>query len=296
MHVLSDVLLVGSRDYLSFAVLNTVSADPFRIQDVAIGSGQGPISHQGMITAKTQRAAWWAQSGIYSLEGQQGEVIKEWTSIIKPYITGLSDSRREYAMAGYDSKLDIGFWSVSESGQSAHNKVIAVNFSTNEIFLWTLSRNALGRRIVSGEQRLIGGGYTGFFYNENDTSVFTGSADDATAVIDADVITPRHHCGDPARVKIFYGLKVTFDKQSTSEAVTLQWRLNDASTWNSFAASPYTVTGTAGDVTQKFFPLSKAGTHIQFRFRCNNSGEIFRIQSYSLVYKVIHGGLVVPSI
>ena len=295
MRVLSDVCLVGGRDYLSFMVLTTSSTAPFRVQDVAIGSGQGPISHQGMIIVKGQRAAWIGQSGIFSLEGQQGEVIRERTQVIKPYINGLSESRREFSVAGYDAELDIGMWAVSESGQSTHNKVIGVNFSTGEVYLWTLSRNAFSTRIVSGEQRLIGGGYIGKFYNENQTGTFVGNADDATAAIDADIITPRHHCGDPSRVKIFAGVKIVFDQQGTSEAVTIQYRLNDASTWVSFAASPYTVTGTAGDVTQKYLPLMKAGTHLQLRFRDVNSGQAFRIQKYSIVFKVLTPGLVIPT-
>lgn len=292
MRVLSDVMLIGSRDYLSFAVLTNNSSDPFRIQDVAIGAGQGPISHQGMITCSQQRAAWWAQTGIFSLEGSQGEVIKDWTKVIRPYINDLSESRREYVSAGYDPYLDIGMWAVSESGQTAHNKVIGVNFTTGEVYIWTLTRNAFSPRIVSGEQRLIGGGLVGLFYNENQTGTYVGNADDATAAIDADVISPRHHCGSPTLVKLFGGIKITFDQQGTSEAVTVQYRLNDASSWTSFAASPYTVTGTAGDVNQKFFPLMKAGTHLQLRFRDANSGQAFRIQKYAILWKSLHPALV----
>lgn len=296
MKVLSDIMLVGSRDYLSFIVLNTVGSDPFRTQDVAIGAGQGPISHQGMITCSNQRAAWWGQTGIFSLEGSQGEVIKEWTKSLRPYITNsLSESRRIYSVAGYDAETDIGLWAVSETGQSAHNRVIAVNFSTGENYLWTLSRNAFATRIVSGAQVLQGMGYVGKFYNENQIGTLVGNADSATTAIDADIITPRHHCSEPSYVKLFAGVKVVFDYQGSSEAVTVQYRLNDSSTWVSFADSPYTVTNTAGDVCQKFFPLFKAGTHLQLRFRDANSGQAFRIQKYILVYKLLHPGLVVPT-
>jgi len=47
--------------------------------------------------------------------------------------------------------------------------------------------------------------------------------------IDADIITPRLHCQQPTLRKLFAGVKVTFDQQGTSEAVTVQYRLNDAS-------------------------------------------------------------------
>lgn len=289
---ISDVCLVGSRDYLSFLVLNTIGSNPFRIQDIPVGAGTGPISHQSMISAGAQRAAWAAASGVFSLEGNQGEVTREWTSFTKPFWNSLNQSRLEFISAGYDSKTDIGCFAVSESGQTKHNKVLGINFTTKENYIWTLTRNAFATRIVSGEQRLIGGGYVGKFYNEIQTSVFTGNADDATGIIDADVFTPRHHCGYPGVNKVFAGIKVWFDKQGTSEAVTLQYRLNDASTWEDFDASPYTVTGTAGDVDCKFFSLMKAGKNLQIRFRDANTGQAFRIQKYSIMYKLQEPGLV----
>ena len=292
--VLSDVMLVGSRNYLSFVVRNTIGSDPFRQQDIAIGGGQGPVSHQGMITVSKQRAAWAATSGIFSLEGQEGEVIKERTPYLRLYWKSLNQARLEFVSAGYDSKTEIGVWAVSESAQTTHNKVVGVNFATGENYIWTLGRNAFTTRLVSGDQRLVGGGFTtGKIWNEVQTSVFTGNVEDASAAIDADVMTPRHHCGDPTRVKLFLGVKVTFDPQGTSEAVTVQYRLNDATSWTSFASSPYSVTGT--DVKQKYFPLVKSGTHLQLRFRDANSGQAFRVQKYSLVFKSITPGYVVPT-
>src|SRR3990167_7457976 len=296
MLVLSDLAMAGSRNYLSFIVRNTVGSDPFRQQDVAIGGGQGPVSHQGMVRVSKQGAAWAATAGIFSLEGQQGEIIKERTPYLRPYWKGLNTDRYEFISAGYDTATEIGLWAVSESGQTAHNKVIGVNFATGENYIWTLSRNAFATRLVSGEQRLVGGGFTtGKVFNEVRASVFTGNIEDAAGIIDGDIITPRHHCNQRSRVKLFEGIKVNFDQQGTSEAVTVQWRLNDASTWNSFADSPYTVPGTAGEVRQKYFPLMKAGTHLQLRFRCNNSGQVFRIQGYILVFKILTDGVVVPT-
>lgn len=288
----SDYCLVGSRDYLAFLVITPAASKPFAIQDVPLGSSQGPLSHQGIITT-AQRAIWLAQNGVFGIEGSRGEVVKEWTKPIKPYMNTLDEDRREFCVAGYDPETNIACFAVSEDGQAAHNKVIGINLQTSENYIWTLTRNAFANRIVSGEQRLVGGGLVGRFYNEIQTAVFTGNADDATAAIDADVITPRHHCGQPSLVKLFAGVKVTFDPQGTSEAVTVQYRLNDSTTWVSFAASPYSVTGT--DVKMKFFPLMKTGTHLQLRFRDANSGQAFRITKYVIVFKVFAPGLVVPT-
>ncbi|KKL64819.1 hypothetical protein LCGC14_2161180, partial [marine sediment metagenome] len=204
---ISDFCIIGSRDYLSFLALTPTAAAPFAVQDVPIGAGEGPLSHQGMIQAGGQRVAWMAQSGIYSLEGAQGEVTKEWTSNIRPFIEAMSESRREFTVAEFDTVSQIGVWAVSESGQSKHNKVIAVNFSNGEVYIWTLSRNAFARRIISGEQRIQGMGYVGKLYNEIQTSILIGNADDATAAIDADIITPRHHLGNPTQKKLFFGIR-----------------------------------------------------------------------------------------
>lgn len=288
----SDYCLVGSRDYLAFLIITPTASKPFGIQDVPLGASQGPLSQQGIV-AMAQRAMWMGQNGIYSLEGTRGEVLKEWTHNIRPYINGLSESRREFTVAGWDPETEVACFAISESGQATHNKVIGVNLKTGEVYIWTLSINAMANRIVSGEQRLLGGGYVGLFRNLMQTGTFTGNADDASAAIDADVITPRHHCGNPSLVKLFGGVKVTFDPQGTSEAVTVQYRLNDATSWTSFAASPYSVTGT--DVKQKFFPLMKAGTHLQLRFRDANSGQAFRITKYALMFKNLHPALVSPS-
>ena len=289
---ISDFCIVGGRDFLELMAINTVGSNPFRRQEVPGGVGKGPMSHQGMITAQ-QRVAWAAISGIFSLEGAQGEVLKEWTAPIKTYWTGLEQSRMEFISAGYDQENDIGCFAVTPSGGTSHTRVVAINFSRpNENYIWTLTRNAFANRIVSGQQRLIGGGLGGKFYNEIRTSVFTGNADDAAGTIDADAFTPRHHCGLPGIRKLFAGIKVTFDQQGTSEAVTVQYRLNDESSWSSFAASPYTVAGTAGDFNQKFFPLMKAGTLLQIRFRDANSGQAFRVTKYSIMYKELEAGLV----
>src|SRR3990167_982764 len=292
MRRLSDFCIVGGRDYIELLGLTPTFERPFGRQEVAGGIGKGPLSHRGMIVCD-QRCVWNSASGIISLEGSQGEVLKDWTTHIKPYYTGsLDQDRLRFCAAGYDPKTDIGCWAVSETGQTTHNKVIAINFKRGEIYIWTLSRNAFANRIVSGEHRLIGMGYVGLFRNEIQTAVFTGNADDASAAIDADIFTPRHHCQLPGIKKLFAGIKIWFDQQGTSEAVTVQYRLDDASAWSSFSASPYTVAGTAGDVDPEFFPLMKAGKNLQVRFRDAISGQAFRILKYALLFKILEPGLV----
>ena len=288
---ISDFLIVGGRDFVEFLGLTPAAAKPFGRQEVPGGIGKGPMSHQGMLNAQ-QRVAWPAISGVFSLEGSRGEVLREWTSPIKPYWTSLEQSRLEFVVAGYDPISDVGCFAVTTAGGTTHNRIIAINFTTGENFIWTLSRNAFANRVVSGEQRLIGGGYVGLFRNEIRTDVYTGNADDAAGAIDADTFTPRHHCGNPSIKKLFAGIKITFDQQGTSEAVTVQYRLNDASSWSSFSASPYTVIGTAGDVNQKFFSLMKAGTHLQLRFRDNTSGQAFRVTKYTIMYRELDPALV----
>src|SRR3990167_309606 len=289
MRRISDFMIVGGRDFIEFMALNTIGSNPFRRQEVPGGVGKGPISHQGMIIAQ-QRVVWPAMSGIYSLEGSQGEVLREWTKPIKPYWTSLEQSRMEFIVAGYESKHDIGCFAVTPSGGSSHTRVVAVNFSRpNECYIWTLTRNAFANRVVSGEQRLIGGGLVGKFRNEIQTSVFTGSADDAAAAIGADVQTPLHHCGLPGINKLFLGVKVWFVNQSTSEAVTLNWRTDTNDSFTAFGESPYTVTSSDKPT---FFPLSKAGTGLKVEFKDVSTGQAFRVSKYSIVYKILDHALV----
>ena len=286
---ISDFAIIGGRDFIELMAVNTIGSNPFRRQEVPGGVGKGPISHQGMIVAQ-QRVVWPAISGIYSLEGAQGEVLREWTKPIKPYWTSLEQSRMEFIVAGYDSKHDIGCFAVTPSGGSSHTRVVAVNFSRpNECYIWTLTRNAFANRVVSGEQRLIGGGLVGKFRNEIQTSVFTGSADDAAAAIGADVQTPLHHCGLPGINKLFLGVKVWFVNQSTSEAVTLNWRTDTNDSFTAFGESPYTVTSSDKPT---FFPLSKAGTGLQVEFKDVSTGQAFRVSKYSVVYKILDHALV----
>lgn len=288
MKRISDFMIVGGRDFIEFMALTPSSSTPFRRQEIPGGIGKGPMSHQGMISAQ-QRVVWPAISGIYSLEGSQGEVLREWTQAIKPYWTGLEQSRMQYVSAGYDPTSDIGCFAVTTSGGSVHNRIVAVNFKRGECYIWTLSRNAFANRVVSGQQRLIGADRIGLFYNEVQTAVYTGSTNDATTAILADIITPLHHCGSPNIKKLFAGIKVWFVNQSTSEAVTVQWRTDTNNSFAAFAASPYTVTSSD---KPKFFPLMKAGVGLQIEFKDVNSGQAMRIAKYSILYRLLDPALV----
>ena len=285
---ISDFLIVGGRDFVEFLGLTPAASKPFGRQEVPGGIGKGPMSHQGMINAQ-QRVVWPAVSGIYSLEGSRGEILKEWTVPIKPYWTSLEQTRLEFIVAGYDPSSDIGVWAVTPSGGTQHTRVVAVNFTKGECYIWLLTRNAFANRVVSGQQRLIGGGYAGKFRNEVRTDVFTGSADDASTAINADVQTPLHHCGLPGVKKLFVGVKVWFVNQSTSEAVTLNWRTDTNNAFAGFSASPYTVTSSD---KPKFFPLSKAGTGLQIEFKDVNRGQAFRVSKYAIVFKLLEPALV----
>src|SRR3990167_2194987 len=288
MRRISDFMIVGGRDFIEFMALNTIGSNPFRRQEVPGGVGKGPMSHQGMVSAQ-QRVVWPAMTGIYSLEGSQGEVLREWTAPIKPFWTGLEQSRMQYICAGYDPASDIGCFAVTTSGGSVHDRVVAVNFKRGENYIWTLNRNAFANRVVSGQQRLIGADRIGLFYNEVQTTVYTGSTNDATTAIAADIITPLHHCGSPNIKKLFAGIKVWFVNQSTSEVVTVQWRTDTNNSFAAFSASPYTVTSSD---KPKFFPLMKAGVGLQIEFKDVNSGQAMRVAKYSIMYRLLEPALI----
>lgn len=282
----SDICMVGKLNNVFVLAVTQAFAKPYAVRELPGGRGRGPVGHQA-ITEGDGRLFWVGQNNIHSMD-LSGKV-EDWADELRATFIGLSDSRRQYAIAGFDVKTSMAMFAVSSGSDTKNQTVIAVNTKTKAKYLWTLSVNAMGQRNVSGDQRLLLGGYVGKFRNFNSGS--TGDLDDASAVIDADIFTPRHHLDYPTWVKLFGGVKVVFDKQG-SEAVTLQFRTDDASSWTSFAESPYTVQGTAGDVDTKYFPLMKAGTHLQLRFRDAVSGDVMRIQKYSILWRLMHPALV----
>lgn len=192
---------------------------------------------------------------------------------IQPFLRGLNDSRRVYTIGGFEPQYRMVWWAVSDGSDTQNNDCVGINIDTNQFYFRTISRNAFANRLVSGELRLIGGGYAGLFYNEWDTSA-TGDQDDSTSAIDADVMTARHHLGYPGLRKRVQYLAVEFDPIG-SEAVTVQYQLNDEQSWTSFAASPLTLSGT--DSIVKYFGIPKAFIKIRIRFRDVNSGQRFRV-------------------
>jgi hypothetical protein len=282
----SDVCMVGKRHNI-FLLPPTPTGDTAfgTPQEVAIGMDKGPVGHHSMIAVEGQ-AFWLSHLGIHSLNITEG--VTDWSDLQRPTFTGLNYGKLEFSVVGHDVQNNLIMFAVPASGSDPRNRVIALNYKTGAHYFWTRTRNAFGQLLVSGEPKLYGGGRVGLFYTENTGT--TGNADDATAAIDADIITPRHHLNAVHQTKIFLGVKVVFDQQG-SEAVTVQYRLNDASSWTSFADSPYSVAGTAGHIDMKYFPLAKAGRTIQFRFRDVNSGEAMRIQKYVIVWKLQSPGL-----
>ena len=279
---LGNVCMVATPNNVFMLIPTDASLNPYAFQELMAGRFKGPISHQGVVEAEGK--LWWASRTNFHSVDLEGKVEDIGDPVLDTILDDLNDARRELIVGGYDPQNGLILWSVTNSGSTAHDRVMAYDPALKTWYPdWTLSVNAMGNRVVSGNPRLILGGYAGLF--RNFPSGTTGSTDDATAVIDADIITPRHHCLTPHLMKLFAGVKVTFDPQGTSESVTVQYRLNDASSWNSFTSSPYSVRSTAGDVDVKFFNLMKAGTHLQLRFRDANSGQVMQIQKYSILYR-----------
>ena len=163
-------------------------------------------------------------------------------------------------------------WAVSDGSDTQNNDVLALHVNTGQFFFHTLSRNAFANRIVSGEIRLIGGGYSGFFYNEYDAST-TGNLDNSASAIDADIITARLNHGLPGVVKKVPYIAIQFDPIG-SEVCTVQFRVDDSSEWTSFDESTFTMSGT--DIKIGKFTGHPPYENIQLRVRDANSGERYR--------------------
>ena len=282
-----EVLFAGKLNNVFLIAANPAARTPFAQREIPAGLYKGPVSQQGTVMAD-EELFWMGQRNIHSLtpDGR----IKDWGDSIRSTIeTGLDDTNRQYTVAGYDAQRDLVLFAVTNSGDTINKRVIAVNVKTGAVFPnWTLNINAMFQRLVSGDNRLIVGGYVGLFRNWGTGT--TGNADSQTGIIGADIFTPRHDMGYKDWVKLFLGVKVKFKPSGNSEAVTLNYRMDDASVWSPFAESAYTVTGTANDENIKYFGLGKVGTHCQLEFKDAVSGDVMQIQSYSIVYKILHPG------
>lgn len=195
---------------------------------------------------------------------------------VQPFLRGLNDSRRSVIIGGWEPQYRLVVWAVSDGSDTTNQDLLILKVDTGQFSFRTITRNAFANRLVSGELRLIGGDYAGKFYNEFDSST-TGNAADATAAIDADIMTPRHHLGLPGVVKKIPFIAVEVDPIGT-EGITFQYQTDDSQTWTSFAESPVTVSGT--DIKTIYLRSTFPFERIRLRFRDANSGERFRVLRY----------------
>ncbi len=282
----SDVLVVGDIHHAFFLPPTPGGAEAFgEPQAVAMGLDEGPVGHHSMILAD-QKLWWRGSNGIYSLSAPN-ERVKEWTPHLRSTFLDFDHADDEFTRAAHWPQEGYVVFALNGNGSSVRNKMVGVNYLTGEVKIWTRERNAMWNALTAGVPVAYGGGNDGDWYQEFIGS--TGNADDAGGAIDADIISDRHRL--VSGTALFGGLKVRFNQQG-SEAVTVQYRLNDDSSFTSFADSPYSVKGTAGVFDEKYFPLMKAGRAIQFRFRDANSGEAIHILGYTVVWKPLTPGLV----
>lgn len=290
----TDVNLLGGEYYNTYLMAFTedriypIYSTPNAILPVAFHDsffsekGGGPASIHAVV--KANERLYWLSKG-FDVKVLFQSSVKSIGYPIQPFLRGLNDSRRTQIVGGWEPQYRIVWWAVSDGSDSTHQDAVGLQVDTGRFFFRTIARNSFANRTVSGEIRLIGGGHAGFFYNEFDSSA-TGDLDDSASAIDADVMTPRHHLGIPGVYKRIPYVAVEFDPVGT-EAVTVQYQLDDDQTWTSFENSPITLSGT-DTITKKFF-IGKDFDRIRLRFRDANSGERFRVKRYgfpkpSLVY------------
>lgn len=271
---LSDICLIGKLNNVFTMVPTPEASVPFMVQEEPGGKNKGPISQQAVVELD-QKLFWLGQSNIHSLD--QFFAIKDWADPIQTTIRGLSDTRRDFSICGVDSERSLILFNVSNSGQTTNDLTIGLNVKTGAIYLWTLRRNAFGYREVSGQQRLMGMGYIGKFYNE--LTGMAGDLDDATAVIDADVFTPRLWVNAYGMKKKVPYVLLKVDPIGT-ESLTVQWRQDDSTTWLDPAGSPYPISGTDDDTI--VVPIKSVLDRIQLRIRNNTAAEVYLVKAVGI--------------
>lgn len=267
----SDLGMVGKLNNVFLLAVTPAATKPFAVQEVPAGRYKGPVSHQAT-TEANQKAFWMGQTNIHSLDAM--EQIKDWADVLRPTIAGLADDRREFSVVGHDVERNLLLFNVSDSGDTTNDLTIALNYKTGALYLWTLRRNAYAPRLVSGEHRLIGGGYVGLFYREMDGT--SGDLDDATAVIDADVFTPRFWLNAYGHKQKIPFVLLSVDPIG-SEKITVQYRLDDDSSWTTPDESPISVSGT--DTFLAGISIGKWAERIQLRFRNNTADEVYSVKA-----------------
>lgn len=271
---MGDLCIVGKLHNLFRLDLTPFASQPFVPREIHAGQYRGPVSQQATIAADGR--LWWiGQTNIHSID--LTFQLRDWADAIKPTIAGLSDTRREFAIAGYDSTNGLVLFAVSDGSDATHKTVIALNPKTGALYLWTLSRNAFAQRLVSSDNRLIGGGYTGFFYNE--VTGTAGDLDDATAIIDADVVTPRFWMGGYGQKTKVPFVFLSVDPVAT-EQITVQYRIDDDQSWSTPSESPIIVSGT--DTLTKALRLDVWAERVQLRIRNNRTDEVYSIKAVGI--------------
>lgn len=268
--------VIGFTEKAAYPIYVTENADrPLALQQAVFSeSGGGPPNIHAVVAANDH--LYWI-SRNFDVKMMRGDrSVKSIGYAVQPFLRGLNNDRRVYTVGGWEPKYRCVVWAVSDGSDTTNKTLLMLHVDTLQFYFRTISRNAFVNRLVSGELRLVGGGYTGFFYNEFDSST-TGDLDDSTSAIDADVMTPRHHLGLPGLRKRVMYVAVEFDPIG-SEAVTVQYQLDDSQSWSSFADSPLTLSGT--DSVVKYFGIPKTFKKIRLRFRDANSGERFRVLRY----------------
>lgn len=282
----SDVKVVGLEIFQDFCmaftnhnvfpIYATPSADlPLAFQSSVFNErGGGPTNAHAVVAAND--SIYWLSQNFDVKHMRPDRSVKSIGYAVQPFLRGLNDSRRVYTVGGWEPQYRLVVWAVSDGSDTTNKTLLCLKVDTGQFYFVTRSRNAFCNRLVSGEIRLIGGGYSGFFYNEFDSST-TGDLDNAASAIDADAMTPRHHLGLPGCLKKISYVAVEVDPIG-SESITFQYQLNDDQSWTSFPESPYTVSGT--DYKTVYLRVPGPFDRIRLRFRDANSGERFRVLRY----------------
>lgn len=269
-----DTLVAFTEDdvYPIYATPNATLPFDF-IKNVFHETGGGPPNIHAVVSAN-DRLYWLSRN--FDVKVLEGLRVRSIGYPVQPFLRGLLDSRRVYTIGGWEPQFRLVCWAVSDGSDTTNQDVLALQVDTGQFYFFTISINAFALRRVSGELRLIGGHYNGLFSNLFDTST-TGDLQSASAAIDGDIQTPRHHLGLPGVVKKVPYVAIEFDPIG-SESVTVQYQLDDGTTWTSFSESPLSMSGT--DVITSFFTIPAPFERIRLRFRDANSGERFRVLRY----------------
>ena len=271
--VFADHLMAFTEDGV-FPVYATPNALlPLAFQQSAFWeAGGGPPNIHAVVPADNK--LWWISKNFdVKVMAASGHVTSaKYADGIRPFLRGLNDSRRIYTVGGYDPIYRMIVWAVSDGSDTQNKTLVVLHLDTGWFFLHTLSRNAFCNRTVSGEPRLLGGGYSGFLYNEYDTST-TGNLDDSTAPISATASLSRLHAGQPDVVKKIPFMMVEVDPIGT-ETITVSGNLDD-NTGFTDVSTTLAVTGTDTRLFRVMIPAP--WKRFQPRFVDAVSGERMRI-------------------